>query len=176
MGVRGCATISSSPIKVAILLYYFCKSCRNNDYDYSAPMSNRCDGCSWAHQHLGSLKPSLPLRCLTDTTQHNTPATERENSLFDIRQMTRSFFCPQNNFVSYLTPSSIFVPYTTLRWVWHPWTVNCHVKRRFCPRGPHHPSPSSPPLLPPVHVIESMGENGTDIFRPYSIPNSFRGV
>ena len=71
----------------------------------------------------------------------------RENSLFDTRQMTRSFFDPQKNFVPYLTPSSTFIPYMTLRWIFHPRTVNCDVKKRFCPCGPHHPSPSSPPLL-----------------------------
>ena len=59
--------------------------------------------------------------------------------------MTRSFLGPQKNFVPYLTPSSTFIPYMTLRCIFHPATVNCAVKRRFCPCGPHHPSPSSPP-------------------------------
>ena len=71
---------------------------------------------------------------------------KRENSLFDIRQMFRSFLGPQKIFVPYLTPSSTFIPYMTLRCIFHPATVNCAVKRRFCPCGPHHPSPSSPPL------------------------------
>ena len=65
--------------------------------------------------------------------------------LIDTRQMIRSFFCPQKIFVPYLTPSSTFVPYMTLRCIFHPATVNCAVKRCFCPYGPHHPSPSSPP-------------------------------
>ena len=59
--------------------------------------------------------------------------------------MPRSFLGPRKIFVPYLTPSSTFVPSVTLRRVFHPATVNCAVKRRFCPCGPHHPSPSSPP-------------------------------
>ena len=59
--------------------------------------------------------------------------------------MTHSFLCPQKIFVPYLTSSSTFIPYVTLRCIFHPATVNCAVKRRFCPYGPHHPSPSSPP-------------------------------
>ena len=37
----------------------------------------------------------------------------RENSLFDTRQMTRSFLGPQKIFIPYLTPSSTFIPYVT---------------------------------------------------------------
>ena len=68
--------------------------------------------------------------------------------------MIRFFFDPQKISVPYLTPSSTFIPYTTLRWIFHPRTVNCDVKRRFCPCGPHHPSPSSPPFLPPICTSE----------------------
>ena len=72
----------------------------------------------------------------------------RENSLFDTREMTRSFLGSQKNFVPYLTLSSTFVPSVILRRVFRPATVKCHVKIRFCPCGPHHPSPSSLPFLP----------------------------
>ena len=76
-------------------------------------------------------------------TQDRHEVLSRENSLFDIREITRSFLGPQKIFVLYLAPSSTFIPYMTLRWIFRPWTVNCHAKRRFYPCGPHHPSPSS---------------------------------
>ena len=68
----------------------------------------------------------------------------RENSLFDTREMTRSFLGSQKNFVPYLTPSLTFIPYMTLRCIFHPATVNCAVKRRFAPVGP---TTLLPPLL-----------------------------
>jgi len=45
---------------------------------------------------------------------------DRENFLFDIEQMTRSFLGPQKISVSYLTPSSSFIPYMTFRWILRP--------------------------------------------------------
>jgi len=51
----------------------------------------------------------------------------------------------------------------TLRCIFHPATVNCAVKRRFCRRGPHHPSPSSPP--PARRVLPHPTGSGAD--RPH---------
>ena len=62
--------------------------------------------------------------------------------------MTRSFLGPRKNFVPYLTPSSTFIPYMTLCYIFHPATVNCAVKRRFCPCGPTT-------LLPPLNHVTS---------------------
>ena len=73
-----------------------------------------------------------------------------DNSLFNTRQMTHSFLDPRNFFLPYLTLTSTFVPKLTFCWISCPGTVKCPAKRQFCPCGSPHPSPSFPPLLPPL--------------------------
>jgi hypothetical protein len=79
-----------------------------------------------------------------------------------------NFFVPfwLKKFLPYLTMSETLVSYLAFCHVFHPRSITSRVKRRLCPYGPHHSSPSSPRPPSPSSVGLPPGGRALPVVKP----------